>query len=73
MAAPSKIDPATATLDRYGHLKDNTYTSLSGIDGIPTSTLYHCNNKRMSSQQKVINQQFLTPQEEKTLVFYKEK
>jgi hypothetical protein len=50
MVAPSKIDPATAILDRFGHSKSNTYASLSGVSGVPASTLGHRKNGRLSIQ-----------------------
>ncbi len=70
MAGPSKIDPATAILDRFGHSKSNTYASLSGLSGVPESTLWHRKHGRVSIQQRGANQQYLTPQEEKALVNY---
>jgi hypothetical protein len=70
MVAPSKIDLATAVLDRFRHSKSNTYASLSGASGVPASTLGHRNNGRMSIQQKAVKQQYLSPQEEKALVTY---
>jgi hypothetical protein len=39
MAAPLKIDLATAVLDRFSYLKDNTYATLSRLGGVPKSTL----------------------------------
>jgi hypothetical protein len=50
MVAPSKIDLATAVLDRFGHSKSNTYASLSGVSGVPASTLGHRKNGRLSIQ-----------------------
>jgi hypothetical protein len=41
MAAPSKIDPATAILNGFGYSKSNTYTTLSGLSGVPETTLWH--------------------------------
>jgi hypothetical protein len=68
MVAPSKIDPATAVLDRFGHSKSNTYATLSGLSGVPVSTLWHRDHGRLSIQRKGAKQQYLTPQEEKALV-----
>jgi hypothetical protein len=71
MAAVSKIDPATAALDRFGHSKDgSTYAALSELTGVPGSTLWHRRHGRASMQQKGADQQYLTPQEEKALVAY---
>ena len=70
MAARSKIDPATAILDRFGHSKSNTYATLSRLNGVPESTLWHRDHGRLSIQQKGAKQQYLTPQEEKALVNY---
>jgi hypothetical protein len=70
MAAPSKIDPAIAVLNRFGHSKDNTYATLSGLGGVPKSTLWHRDHGRSSIQQKGAKQQYLTIQEEKALVDY---
>ena len=71
MAALSKIDPATAAIDRFGHSKDgSTYAALSELTGVPGSTLWHRRHGRASMQQKCVDQQYLTPQEEKALVTY---
>jgi hypothetical protein len=70
MAATSKLDPATAILDRFGHSKSNTYATLSGLSGVPETTLWHRDHGRPSIQQKGAKQQYLTPQEEKALVNY---
>jgi hypothetical protein len=70
MATPSKIDPSTDILDRFGHSKANTYATLSGLSGVPESTLWHRDHSRPSIQQKGAKQQYLTIQEEKALVNY---
>jgi hypothetical protein len=49
MAAPSKIDPATAVLDRFDHSNDKSYATLSGL----RSTLWHRDHGRPSVHQKV--------------------
>jgi hypothetical protein len=56
-----KIDPATAVLDRFGHSKSNTYAVLSGLSGVPKSTLGHRKHGRVSIQQKGASQQYLSP------------
>ena len=66
MATPSKIDLATAVLDRFDHSNDKSYTTLSGL----RSTLWHRDHGRPSVQQKGAKQQYLTIQEEKALVNY---
>ena len=70
MATPSKINPATAVLNRFGHSKDNTYATLSGLSRVPESTLWHRDHGCSSIQQKGAKQQYLTIQEEKALVNY---
>ena len=70
MAAPSKIDLARAILDRFGHSKSNTYATISGLSGVPETTLWHRDHGSPSIQQKGAKQQYLTPQEEKALVNY---
>lgn len=64
------MDPATAVLNRFGHSRENTYQALSEANGVPASTLRHRNHGRISIQQRAVNQQYLTPQEEKALVSY---
>ena len=60
-------DPATAVLNRFGHSKENTYAHLSEKTGVASSTIWHRNHGRDSIQQKAINQQYLSFQEEKAL------
>ncbi|KAH6714371.1 hypothetical protein BKA61DRAFT_673667 [Leptodontidium sp. MPI-SDFR-AT-0119] len=68
MAAQSKVDPAMAILDRFGHSPEGkAYAARSGV---PATTLWHRNNGRPSIVQKGASQQYLTPQEEKALVTY---
>jgi hypothetical protein len=68
MAALSKVDPATAILDRFGHSPDGK--AHAAQSGVPATTLWHRNRGRPSILQKGANQQYLTPQEEKALVAY---
>jgi hypothetical protein len=72
MAKLSVIDAAAAVLDRFGHAKGkcNTYAFLSGLSGVPESTLWHRDYSRKSVQHKAAKQQYLTSQEEKALVSY---
>lgn len=64
------MDLATVALNRFRHSLEYTYKALSKLYGIPASTLCHCKNGRMLMKQRVINQQRLSPQEEKALVSY---
>jgi len=43
---------------------------LSGLSGIPASTLWHRKHGRSSAQQRAAKQQYLSPQEEKALAKY---
>ncbi|KAL5331303.1 hypothetical protein ACEPPN_000833 [Leptodophora sp. 'Broadleaf-Isolate-01'] len=68
ISAQSKVDPAIAILDRFGHSPEGkAYAARSGV---PATTLWHRNNGRPSIVQKGASQQYLTPQEEKALVTY---
>jgi hypothetical protein len=62
------LDPASVALDRLGHSKNNTYNYLSSLSGVALSTLWHRNHGRDSIQQKAVQQQYLTSQEEIALV-----
>jgi hypothetical protein len=68
--AAAKIDPATAVLDRFDRSLEKTYTALSELSGVPASTLSHRHHGRVPIQQPAVNQQYLSPQEEKALVSY---
>ena len=61
-------DPASVALDLFGHSENNTYSYLSGLSGVALSTIWHRNHGRVSIQQKAVQQQYLTSQEEIALV-----
>ena len=60
-------DPTTAVLNRFSHSKENTYAYLSKKTSVTSSTIWHRNHGRDLIQQKAINQQYLSFQEEKAL------
>jgi len=70
MTALLNMDPALAVLDRFGHSSEYSFGALSNMTGVPKSTLHHRANGRVTIQQKSVDQQQLSPQEEKALVDY---
>jgi hypothetical protein len=68
--AAAPLDPAKVVLERVGHSLENTYAALCELSGVPASTLWHRDHRRVSIQQRAAKQQYLSPQEEKALVSY---
>ncbi|KAJ5882704.1 uncharacterized protein N7473_011138 [Penicillium subrubescens] len=64
-------DPAATVLalnEQSGQPKN--YSALSKSSGIPISTLRDRDNGRISRKERAVDQQYLTPQEEKSLLEY---
>jgi hypothetical protein len=62
-------DPATTVLaeNRY-FAQSKSYAALSKSSGIPASTLRDRDRGRISKRERAANQQYLSPQEERSLV-----
>jgi hypothetical protein len=64
-------DPATTALaENRQSAQPKSYPSLSRSSGIPVSTLRDRDHGRISKRERAANQQYLSPQEERSLVEY---
>jgi hypothetical protein len=62
-------DPATTVLAENRYLaQPKSYAALSKSSGIPASTLRDRDRGRISKRERAANQQYLSPQEERSLV-----
>jgi hypothetical protein len=62
--------PTTALAGRHAASKSKTFAALLKLSKVPIATLWRRSQGKPSRKDKAANQQYLTPQEEKALLYY---